>query len=535
MAQAETIKEFLVGLGFKVDEQGLKKFSASIGEATKNVTKLVLAVEGAALTVGYGVARFASSLEALYFAAIKTGSSAASLKAFEKAAQNFGASSEEALGSVQALARFMRNSPGSEGFIKSLGVDTRKTNGQLRESVDIMADLGKAMQDKPYYMANQYAQILGISEDTMRAMLNGDFAKELAAQKKRMANVGFQKATEDAHAFSMALREVSTYIESIAVKVGDSLFKSLGIDVKNFGDWFNQNGDLIAQRITEVIELLIKLAKMTFPALKWLAEKLINLDEMTDGWSTKLIALIAIFNLLGGTALISGLVALSTTFFGLAAAITAVAAAVVGLADPNDDVGTWIDEHIPGAAAIDNAASKYGFGRSYKEQDAASAVGYFKSQGWSQEQAAGIVGNLKNESSLDPNAANGSHYGVAQWDKNRQANFKAFSGKDIHGSSFKDQLEFINYELTQGSEQKAGKLLRASKTAAEASNIVFSQYERAGDATGARRANDAVQIAQTTNINVNGSSDPVATGKAVAGHQVSVNQDITRNLRGAIQ
>ena len=37
-------------------------------------------------------------------------------------------------------------------------------------------------------------------------------------------------------------------------------------------------------------------------------------------------------------------------------------------ADPNDRIGNWIDTHIPGAAWLDNAASRIGLGRTYSEQ-----------------------------------------------------------------------------------------------------------------------------------------------------------------------
>ena len=122
---------------------------------------------------------------------------------------------------------------------------------------------------------------------------------------------------------------------------------------------------------------------------------------------------------------------------------------------------------------------------------------------------------------------------MAQWDLNRQANFLRWAGHDIHGSSDAEQLEFMNYELTKGSEQKAGALLRAANNSVTASNVIFSQYERAGDFSGSRRAADAFQIAQTTTINVNG-GDAAATGKAVAKEQTRVNQDLIRNLKPAV-
>lgn len=61
---------------------------------------------------------------------------------------------------------------------------------------------------------------------------------------------------------------------------------------------------------------------------------------------------------------------------GLLARVGVVGALAHGglsMADPHDDIGSWMDANVPGAAWIDNAASKAGLGRSYEEQSQAEA------------------------------------------------------------------------------------------------------------------------------------------------------------------
>ena len=48
---ADTLKEFLVKLGFKIDEEGQKKFKEGVAAATKEVTELGLKAVGAATAV----------------------------------------------------------------------------------------------------------------------------------------------------------------------------------------------------------------------------------------------------------------------------------------------------------------------------------------------------------------------------------------------------------------------------------------------------------------------------------------------------
>ncbi|ALD90315.1 putative bacteriophage protein [Cupriavidus gilardii CR3] len=180
----------MVALGFKVDEKGLKNFNAGVEQATKGVIRLVSTIQGAALSVGAGVSAFASKLERLYFVSQRTGAAATSLKAFEYAARNLGVSSEAAFGTVENLARFLRNNPAGEGYLATIGVQTRDANGQLRDTVDILADVGKELAQKPTWLANQYGQILGIDENLLLA--------------NRGAKGGYKAGTENLEGMTVA-------------------------------------------------------------------------------------------------------------------------------------------------------------------------------------------------------------------------------------------------------------------------------------------------------------------------------------------
>ena len=110
------------------------------------------------------------------------------------------------------------------------------------------------------------------------------------------------------------------------------------------------------------------------------------------------------------------------------------------------------------------------------------AMKFFVGQGWTSEQAAGIVANLEAESGpgLNPHATGdgGEAYGIAQWQTPRQDLFKSFIGHSIKESStFEEQLRFVQHELTT-TEKKAGDRLREAKTANEAGSIVSRKYER---------------------------------------------------------
>lgn len=115
--------------------------------------------------------------------------------------------------------------------------------------------------------------------------------------------------------------------------------------------------------------------------------------------------------------------------------------------------------------------------------NAKQAFDYF-SKYWTKEQAAAIVGNLQYESgsSFDPKQkqkGGGPGLGIAQWEPPRQKVFEKIKGKNIKSSTFEDQLEFVQWELTN-THKKAGNALKNAKSVKEATLAVRAYYETPG-------------------------------------------------------
>lgn len=125
---------------------------------------------------------------------------------------------------------------------------------------------------------------------------------------------------------------------------------------------------------------------------------------------------------------------------------------------------------------------------------------FFQDLGWTPAQSAGITAYLSAESGFNSSAVGdgGQAYGVAQWDPDRQANFKKWAGKDIRQSTLEDQLRFVHYELTEGAEVAAGKLLKASENSRDAGATVYRYYERPGTDETAR-AREAASRGEVAN------------------------------------
>lgn len=108
------------------------------------------------------------------------------------------------------------------------------------------------------------------------------------------------------------------------------------------------------------------------------------------------------------------------------------------------------------------------------------AYQFFRSKGWSDVQAKGIVANLMGESghNLDQwkNKGTEDAFGIAQWHKDRRDNFEKVFGHSIYESSLEEQLSFVDWELNH-SHKSAGEALRQSNSLESATYNVTSKYE----------------------------------------------------------
>lgn len=225
---AETLKDFLISLGFKVDEAGARKFDAVVAGTTLKAIDLGVKVEAAALSVVAFTAKIASGLDDLYWASQRTGATVEGIKQIGYAVSQVGGSVDGARGSLENLARFMRNNPGAEGFLNRLGVQTRDASGNMRDMATIFTGVGQRLSSMPYYRANQYAQMLGLDENTLMAMRRGigQFSGEYTAMAKAIG-YNADAAAVSSNKFITSLRSFGLMAGMARDKIGSSLADGL--------------------------------------------------------------------------------------------------------------------------------------------------------------------------------------------------------------------------------------------------------------------------------------------------------------------
>lgn len=258
---AETIKDFLISLGFDIDEAGGRKFESVVSGVTMNAIKMGAAVEAAALTVVGFTTKIASSLDRLYWQSQRTGATANNIRAIGYAFSQAGGSVDGFNGTLDNLARFLRSTPGSEGFLRNLGIQTRDAAGNLRDTAQLVTLVGDKLAKMPYYRANQYAQILGIDESTLLAMRRG--VKGFTSDYQSMLQAtGFdsQKAAEQSNKFMTQMRGLANLFGIMRDKIGGNLAGGLAGNLESFRKNILLNFPKIEGTITAVLKKVLSLA-----------------------------------------------------------------------------------------------------------------------------------------------------------------------------------------------------------------------------------------------------------------------------------
>lgn len=258
---ADTIKDFLVSLGFDIDEAGANKFEAVLKGVTANVLKLGTVVEGAALSIYGFTTQIANGLDNLYWASQRTGASVAGIKALGYAASQTGGSAEAAKSSLESLSRFMRNNPGAEGFLNRLGIQTRDAQGNMRDTAAVFTSVGQQLSKMPYYRANQYAQMLGIDENTLMAMRRG-LGSFNADYQSMLQKTGFnaERAAEQSNQFMTSMRGLTGLFGILRDKIGSNLAGGLSGDIDNLRKNLLDNFPKIEGTLTKTIKGILWLA-----------------------------------------------------------------------------------------------------------------------------------------------------------------------------------------------------------------------------------------------------------------------------------
>ncbi len=232
-ADQEVIKQFLVSIGFKIDQAGAKKFGNQLSGTTnlaKTAGKAVLSVAVAAEAM---VSAVALSMEKLYYASRRTGASVDNMKGMEAGFSRIGLKADGAREALEGMAAAVRTNPGMRGLMNML---TGKDTGKM-DQAEAMILLVQKLSDMPHYQGMQYAQMFGIDEKTFLMLKDGmpelikyqREYKELAAK----SGVDLKAAAESSKDYANGLRDIKDRASLLSTKIATELMPV----IKLFNSW----------------------------------------------------------------------------------------------------------------------------------------------------------------------------------------------------------------------------------------------------------------------------------------------------------
>lgn len=274
----QIIDEFLVELGFKVDESSKKKFTDTIKSVSATVTKVVASATAAQAAITAFVTSSAKDMDRLSDLSIMMNTTAESIAKLGYAASQTDSSLEDVVSSMNGLSRVageaaMDMGEGREVF-KSLGISLKDSNGVLKDTSALMFEIGQAVKDMDRMQQVAILAKLQITPTMLRTLtedmsgLNAEFDELF-----QKSGLDMNKAAAQSSDFMDSLGKLEftfdTLRKSVSVEVMPDIMKAMdgmrrflidnaGGIVRAIGGFFKvivRIGDFVGSLISKLAKL----------------------------------------------------------------------------------------------------------------------------------------------------------------------------------------------------------------------------------------------------------------------------------------
>ena len=502
----KVLESFLISLGLQVDEKSFQKADSAFSGLTRSALQLG-AVFASKLAIDKVVGDFKNAGTQLDNFNRLTGLSTQNVQALGQAFTAMGGNADDAMGTYLKIQDLMKSpmtgkiewaaEASKYGFDPNLVIDPNKA----RSTSEALANIAGGLEKLPMLQKRLAAQAMGFSDDEIRILMRG--REEVAKLADPMGKLGImtQQQVEDAARLTKATGELNLVFSDMGNTIAGELAPALADMAEDFVDFYRANKDLVDSGLETFFGTLADNIQLVSVALA----------------------------LMGGSSALRGIAALRGLIMaGGAAGAAGAGAGAAGAAGAGAAAAAGVSAFT--VAATGAAAALYSSSLNENEDQellnnklrkggamaADAVIDFFRAKGWTEEQAMGIAANLQQESGFRHDAVGdgGDAYGIAQWHKDRQENFRRFSGKSIRESTPAEQLEFVNYELTKGAEKSAGDRLRMTDNAYDAAATVSQYYERPADREGEAQRRGQLAQSYPGSVPIVDQSDPEAWNRA---------------------
>lgn len=306
----ETIKEFLVGLGFDVDEAGLSKFKAGLAGATVAATAIATAVVGAAGAVTAFVAGVAHELDSLSDFADLVGESAEAVSELEAVAVIADSSVEAVRSSLRGVSNMAGQAALGVGrgamVFKKLGLEAKTAEGRMKTASELLAEVGDRVKGLSKAEQIAFTSKLGIDPTLVKSLV-GNY-DEIRAEHRRVfesLGVDLNAAAEAGSDFEDSQNRLRGVIDAAYKAVGVRLMPQVkrGLDALRQGLVANLPRIVavlapMLDVVLRIAEALVTLGGRAVQGLGALLGALQRVNDATDGWAGYIAAAVAAWRFL---------------------------------------------------------------------------------------------------------------------------------------------------------------------------------------------------------------------------------------------
>lgn len=537
----EKIKEFLVGLGFEVQGEG--EFTSAVSKATVAVAAIGAAAVAAAAGLFHFTAAVADHFDALGDMSNRTNIAVSSIEEFGYVAMMTGSSIEEANASLEQFSKVAGDAANGMGrgqkVFEQLGISVKDNNGKLKDSVGLLGEVGDKIKDMERGQQIAVLERLGLSKtliDSMTTDVTG--LRDEFHQLYSSVGLDANAAAEKSGRFMDAMDKLG-YVFTV---IGRAF-------AVNFMDKFTDSMDTLRKLVLELAPKLLAILKPVVDIVLRIADTFISLAYRAAQAVGVVIGWVAdIVSHMNKWVIGIGLVLAAWRYLNLAFLATpagAVLALVAAVGLLIDDFMTWQEG---GQSLVPWGDWETEIGYVVKAIDILKSV---------IEQSFNIIFALVDAavqvfSGDFPAALRAVNAAIESMTKILSTLFGP--ALDAVKNQFKAAFDYIAGLIT-GVMDKASGAIGWIKGAADKVGSIFGDSDEDAPKVKANQPRPAISLLapspaqaanlapnqttqslnQTTSIIVQGSADPTATGRAVAGQQRDVNSDMARNLKGAVR
>lgn len=339
------VDELITIIGLKVDPKNAKEvsgFSKSIGGLINKTAKLGAALTAAAGGISAYTVALAGTLDEQGKFTDSLGISVEEFQALGYAAGISGGSIDTLAADLKTLSQVIDTSnPGSYNeALLQLGVSARKSNGEIKNSTELLLDLSDKFVTLSQKQAVDFGEKIGLDESTIRLLQTGrDGVKSLTDEAFALGGVLSDTASKDAANFNDALLRLRFSFFGIVNTVTSKFFPIFTELAGKISDFVKANKKWIDLGIEQVLGGVIQGFTLFKNAIGGVIDFIADLIPAGIEFNGTLDATQAI-----AIAVVTALTSLTASAVAFVAPFVAAAAAITGVVVVLEDLYSYLND-----------------------------------------------------------------------------------------------------------------------------------------------------------------------------------------------